>query len=666
MIIPLQMKKLSKSTLEAGSETRDMNEHSPSVNKTRLNRRLRAHRSRWARRRHMRTSVQQALEGIRANHLHTETSAANPAEDDNGSVDQQATINMQHDSLIQNSSQDVIIKSLPVQSECKVNSLRKWATDNQITHHALGDLLIHLRNWLPNDGFPKDPRTLLKTPRSVDTISVLNGEMFHFGLAVHIVRYLENLSKQSNEELHHMAHFGINISIGIDGLPVSKSSDVTFWPILGYINNCRSNVFIVSLFSGKTKPGCFNEFLGPFVTEMSLLETTGVEFENVKYEIRLAKIVADAPARAYIKQTKGHTGYYGCERCCRKGKYRNSRIVYDRFIKFDLYSDETFRRKQYANHHTDTSILEQLRIDMIFSIPLDYMHLCCQGVMKKLLLMWNELMPFKLKPSVLKKVSRRLRKLSVYIPDDFNRKIRDLNYLRQWKATEFRQFLLYVGPVVMKGILSDSKFEHFVLFHVSVYILCSTSASEWVKVAESYLCRFVDEFSINYSKDGCIFNVHMLTHLAGDALIHGKLDEFSAFPFENYMSKLKRLIRCQNHFLAQIIHRVLEKENVLFEEHNSSASNRLTVKKQDKDNYYLTNDMRVCILDGISGNQLSCKIRYFKNIIPVEWYPFDSSKLGIFFVSDLSSDICKISSSALVKKCIVLPHKKRFFSIPLC
>ncbi len=37
---------------------------------------------------------------------------------------------------------------------------------------------------------------------------------------------------------------------------------------------------------------------------------------------------------------------------------------------------------------------------------------------------------------------------------------------------------------------------------------------------------------------------------------HGPLDQFSAFPFENYLGKLKKLIRSPKKPLAQIVKRI--------------------------------------------------------------------------------------------------------------
>ena len=47
------------------------------------------------------------------------------------------------------------------------------------------------------------------------------------------------------------------------------------------------------------------------------------------------------------------------------------------------------------------------------------------------------------------------------MPSEFARQPRRLQELDRCKATEFRQFLLYTGHVVLKGIVSKELFQHF-------------------------------------------------------------------------------------------------------------------------------------------------------------------------------------------------------------
>lgn len=50
--------------------------------------------------------------------------------------------------------------------------------------------------------------------------------------------------------------------------------------------------------------------------------------------------------------------------------------------------DESFRNKQQEEHHTGDTILQELNIDMVIQIVIDYMHLICLGIMKRLLVFW--------------------------------------------------------------------------------------------------------------------------------------------------------------------------------------------------------------------------------------------------------------------------------------
>ncbi len=205
----------------------------------------------------------------------------------------------------------------------KIDDICNWAVTNNVTHSALNQLLSIFLKWEINLPFPKDSRTLLKTPRKLDILNIGGGEYFYFGIEKSIVKCLAiGLSDYFVIDSHKNLNNLITLQIGIDGLPLSKSSTLQFWPILGKVDQCsRYGVFLIGLYCGYTKPCEANEFLKPFVSEMCLLEENGVSYKSVLYNIRVRCIVADAPARSFIKHIKGHNAYYGCERCYRKGKW---------------------------------------------------------------------------------------------------------------------------------------------------------------------------------------------------------------------------------------------------------------------------------------------------------------------------------------------------------
>ena len=55
-----------------------------------------------------------------------------------------------------------------------------------------------------------------------------------------------------------------------------------------------------------------------------------------------------------------------------------------------LTTDVTFDEMVDDNHHNAPNPLQPLGIGMVSMFPLDYMHLICLGVMKRLLWLWTK------------------------------------------------------------------------------------------------------------------------------------------------------------------------------------------------------------------------------------------------------------------------------------
>lgn len=142
-----------------------------------------------------------------------------------------------------------------------------------------------------------------------------------------------------------------------------------------------------------------------------------------------------------------------------------------------------------------------------------------------------------------------------------NRKPRGLCEIDRWKATEFRHFALYFGPIVLKDIISEEQYHHFLAFHVAASILTNDKLSKverHIKYAEELLVWFVHKMKDLYGVETLSYNIHSLTHVADDVRNFNTLDSVSCFPFENFLGYLKSLIRSPNRPLAQIVRRLSE------------------------------------------------------------------------------------------------------------
>ncbi|XP_025208584.1 uncharacterized protein LOC112603960 [Melanaphis sacchari] len=223
-----------------------------------------------------------------------------------------------------------------------------------------------------------------------------------------------------------------------------------------------------------------------------------------------------------------------------------------------LRSNQSFRDKQDSFYHKDSSPLEEFPIDIISTVVLEYMHNICLGVMKKLIVFWVKgKKPVRLvDPNA---VSEELINLKCYLPSEFNRLPRSLEECEHWKATEFRTFLLYTGPIVLKGRLKKPLFKHFMLLNYAIRLLISSeNCYTQNNLAKDMLKRFVQEYGSLYGEGYVGYNVHGLIHLADFVLIHGHLDLFSAFKYENYLQFLKKSCKNDRFPLQDAYNRIME------------------------------------------------------------------------------------------------------------
>ncbi len=93
--------------------------------------------------------------------------------------------------------------------------------------------------------------------------------------------------------------------------------------------------------------------------------------------------------------------------------------------------------------------------------------------------------------------------------------------------------------------------------------MCPTLALSHRNYAKQLLEDFIEQTKIFYGDEFLVYNIHSMIHLADEVEEYGSLDECSAFPFENYMQKLKRLVRSGRNLLSQIAKRLSESTSAI-------------------------------------------------------------------------------------------------------
>lgn len=297
-----------------------------------------------------------------------------------------------------------------------------------------------------------------------------------------------------------------------------------------------------------------------------------------------------------------------------------------------------------------------------------------------------------------------LESVSDDVPSEFQRKKFDLNDIANWKATQFRFFLLYCGGV-LHHILSKSAYKHYLLLFAACRILCSAEYVQkktYVTYANHLLIKFFILLPTFYGKGSQVMNFHNLIHIADDVnYMKAPLSFFSAFPFENFLGKIKSLVRTPVNPLSQICRRMSELES-----HNDSSFSknslhnysslqikfgktttqmahftfeRITYKNiilttKHPNNTFMLQNGNICQIKDIFIETKNSTLLFTDVHITAYTYkckktccnfPLNWSNLGIQEVEALKSSANRYCLSDILNKCILLTIRDKKFAIAM-
>ena len=511
---------------------------------------------------------------------------------------------------------------------------------------------------------PMDARTLMKTPRSTSQVLLSNGSYVHVGFT--------NLLKTFCTTYPNDNH--IKLQLHIDGFQLFKHSRNCIWSILARTVEPIHGVFVVGMFCGKSKPADVHEFLNPVINDLIHLIDCGYKMDDDSRtcSVFLDSVIADAPARAFIKQVKSHTGYYSCERCTIRGEYKAGKVIFP-VACCSKRTDDTFRKQSQHAHHVGISPFNQLPVNMIELFPLDYMHMICLGVTKRLVDLWRKgsiHKPGRLGRWACSEVNSRLNVNRKFLTIEFSRKCRDWTELEHWKATEFRQFLLYLGPVVLKGILDEKQYENFLNISVCTYLLCSEKYCKYyVQHVHLILRKTVEQLAALYGDSELTYNLHNMVHICEDVQSRGNLDNFSAFPFESYIGRLHRMVSSPTLPASQIYRRIIEREkidivNILPERVPSGCIEILgrMFSSKEPNNHLLVDSRPASIVEITSSGLL---VQYYLNVRDFFDHIVPSNHVGIYRTGVTTTDVESVDIQRVNAKCLRLSYNDSYIFYPI-
>ena len=271
--------------------------------------------------------------------------------------------------------------------------------------------------------------------------------------------------------------------------------------------------------------------------------------------------------QAAIRNSHQFNGQYGCPKCYHEGsrieKGDGFKRVYCtqhnevllRNASLHLIDCHTAVEQDRTVHGVKgpPMLMKVPKFDIVKSFVTEYM-LCLQGIMKGMLSFWfdsgHHEESYYLR-RIVACIDRELNEIKP--PNEISRLPSAVSCRQQWKASEYRSFLLCYGPVVLKCKLPSAYYTHFMMLSRSIYLLLQETIQEiQLESIHHELQMFVQAYERLYGKESVTYNVHQLSHFVANVRCWGPLWAYSAFPFESMNHTMLKMKHGTQHTAMQI------------------------------------------------------------------------------------------------------------------
>jgi len=394
--------------------------------------------------------------------------------------------------------------------------------------------------------------------------------------------YTGDLYREDKLKKFLLEEGNFSVTVNTDGVKIFHSSKFSVWPLLLSINELNfdekaKHIVICCLWFGNAKPNV-DTFLEPFTIQARRLSHKGFQWKDSSGRIHISKVafpllVADAPARAMLTNFMQYNGFYGCGFCEHEGKRvpKGDGTVQVYPLVHPMPPNRT-HGKSYEQAQTATvsfrqhvggvkgmSLLYLLPFfDIIKGVVPDYMHCILLGIVKQFLNLWltstNEpffITDYKLIDEII---------LTACPPDEIRRVLRSLDHRLIWKASEFRVWLLFYSPIVLKHLLPRKYYKHWLILVKGMHMLLKKNISRKdIEIVRKLFFKFVSQVQLLYGEDQVSYNVHLLQHIVDSVTYWGCPWAYSAFMYEDIGGTLKYACHGSTQIGKQIFCSILKK-----------------------------------------------------------------------------------------------------------
>ncbi|KAF8755894.1 Transposase family tnp2 [Rhizoctonia solani] len=368
---------------------------------------------------------------------------------------------------------------------------------------------------------------------------------------------------------HFPGKHDIALAIMTDGVQIFDQGSTetnTCWPSWPRTLTCRRrnaqmrNLIPLGVIPGPNKPKDFDSFLVPLVNEFIEL-AKGIEVyntmngETITLRVHPTIISGDMQAIKYLMNFKGPNAQVPCRECLIVGCYHQGRKTYYIPLAEPLRADstsvqsrimETARvgladdlRKKYGI--CGPSILDRIpSLSRPASYPHEFMHLFLLNHGPALFSLWTNTHSgisdsgreqYLISHSDLVLIGTETVGATNLIPAKFIRPFPNIESSRHLYTSELWSFwLIYIGPVVLRGRLPQKYYSHYLKFvQILKCLLQLENTTRRIKQLKEEVIEYVEEFEEYYYQydydrlSVCRLTLHALLHIADDVLRCGPI-----------------------------------------------------------------------------------------------------------------------------------------------
>ena len=356
----------------------------------------------------------------------------------------------------------------------------------------------------------------------------------------------------------------ITFCLNSDGFQINNTSKIEPWPIYLIINELDYNlrfsmryVILVCIYYGKRHPNLSKLLEISLSNQMDIFKR-GIIVNNEIYNLAIIFASLDKPARASLMEMNLHSSILGCMYCFTElvtvkidnRTYKTFPIKDARQLEREdddfsatAITSELTSRTQYGQKATP--FLENFTsFKPISGQIIDLMHCVHGGSVKKICYLLfhydNRNMPF----SVYKHIDK-IDKLILQLrpPTVFIQRLRSLKFMNYFRAHEYRSFILYYGPIVLRQFISENQYQNLVeLSQICFLSSLSFFDEQTIAVLENKIEKFLDGFSKIYGSHYVSINLHEMIHIPKNIRNNGAIFNWSCYGFENFNKILKQTV----------------------------------------------------------------------------------------------------------------------------